>query len=317
MPVDAQSLINTTRQIIASVRNILRVMNHSLKQIVPYKETTSHTNREKLLRKPLMGPHITPWWPGVMMLIMTIENNHDLSKLKIIGRIVFETLLLMKRRMEIGMTTLELDAIGAKNLEKYGARSAPILMYDFPGHTCISINEEAAHGIPSEKVIQPGDVVNIDVSAELDGYFGDTGGTFLVPPMDPKIQYLCRSTRKALHQAMDIAKTGARVNRIGASIDRTARRHGFVTLKDLGSHGIGKSLHEDPHFIANFYDRNDHRVLSEGQVITIEPFLSTGSEQTTTEDDGWTLTTGTGNFSAQYEHTMVITKGKPIILTAL
>lgn len=252
-----------------------------------------------------------------MILAMTIENNNDLSKLKIIGRIVFETLLLMKGRMEIGMTTLELDAIGAKNLEKYGARSAPMVMYDFPGYTCISINEEAAHGIPSEKVICAGDVVNIDVSAELDGYFGDTGGTFPVPPVDPKIQYLCQSTRKALRNAMDVAKTGSKVNRIGASIYKTARRNGFVTLKDLGSHGIGKSLHEEPHFIANFYDRSDHRVLSEGQVITIEPFLSTGSEQTTTEDDGWTLTTGPGNFSAQYEHTMVITRSKPIILTAL
>jgi methionyl aminopeptidase len=252
-----------------------------------------------------------------MIRLMTIENSNDLNKLKTIGRIVFETLLLMKRRIEIGMTTLELDEIGANNLQKYGARSAPMVMYDFPGCTCISINEEAAHGIPSERIIRAGDVVNIDVSAELDGYFGDTGGTFPVPPVDPKINYLCQSTRKALRNAMDVARSGTRVNRIGASINRTARKTGFVTLKDLGSHGIGRSLHEDPHFIANFHDRNDKRVLSEGQVITIEPFLSTHNEHTTTGDDGWTLTTGTGNFSAQYEHTMVITRSKPIILTAL
>ena len=248
---------------------------------------------------------------------MTIENEDDLEKLKVIGRIVFETMMLMKKQLEIGMTTLELDEIGARNLEKYGARSAPIVMYDFPGHTCISVNEEAAHGIPSERRICESDVVNIDVSAELDGYFGDTGGTFPVPPVDPKIQYLCQSTRKALRNAMDVARAGARVNQIGASINKTARKTGFVTLKDLGSHGIGKSLHEEPHFIPNFYHKNDRRILKEGQVITIEPFLSTRREQTTTEDDGWTLTTGPGNFSAQYEHTMVITKNKPIILTRL
>ena len=131
------------------------------------------------------------------------------------------------------------------------------------------------------------------------------------------MEYLCQSTRKALRQAMKSAKAGARLNQIGRAIERTAKQTGFVTLKDLGSHGIGRSLHDEPQFIPNFYDKSDHRILKEGQVITIEPFLSTASEQTETADDGWTLTTGMGNFSAQYEYTMVITKGKPIVLTAL
>ena len=248
---------------------------------------------------------------------MTIENEEDLRKMKIIGRIVYETLLLMKREMKPGMTTRELDRIGENNLALHGARSAPVLMYDFPGHTCISINEEAAHGIPSDRIIEAGDVVNIDVSAELDGYFGDTGGTFPVPPVDPKIQYLCQSTRKALRRAMDAARAGAKINQIGAAIQKSATKSGFVTIKDLGSHGIGRSLHEEPHFIPNFYDKTDQRVLKEGQVITIEPFLSTNAESTVTLDDGWTLSTGTGNFSAQYEHTMIITRDKPVVLTAV
>lgn len=248
---------------------------------------------------------------------MTIENDDDLKKLRVIGRIVYETLMLMKKHMEVGMTTRELDEIGRENLEQYGARSAPQVTYDFPGCTCISINEEAAHGIPSGRRIEAGDVVNIDVSAELDGYFGDTGGTFPVPPVDPRIEYLCQSTRKALKQAMGAAKAGARINQIGQAIDKVARQSGFVTLKDLGSHGIGRSLHDEPHFIPNFYDRQDPRRLEEGQVITIEPFLSTGAEKTTTADDGWTLKTGAGNFSAQYEYTMVITRGKPLVMTAL
>ena len=248
---------------------------------------------------------------------MTIENEDDLKKLRAIGRIVYETLILMSEKIEPGMTTLELDNFGQHNLDRYGARSAPMVSYDFPGYTCISINEEAAHGIPSERKIQAGDVVNIDVSAELAGYFGDTGGTFLVPPVNPRLDYLCQSTRKALRKAMNAARDGAKLNQIGHAIEKTAKQSGFVTIKDLGSHGVGRSLHEEPHFIPNYYDKSDFRRLREGQVITIEPFLSIQSEETRTEDDGWTLTTGKGNFSAQYEHTMVITKGKPMVMTAL
>ncbi len=248
---------------------------------------------------------------------MTIENEDDLRALRTIGRIVFETLMLMKDSLEPGITTFELDAIGAANLARYGARSAPRLSYDFPGDTCISINSEAAHGIPGPRRVESGDVVNIDVSAELDGYFGDTGATFLVPPIDPRIEYLCQSTRKALNDAMGAARAGAKLNQIGRTIERVAKRAGFVTLRDLGSHGVGRTLHDEPHFIPNFHDKTDQRRLTEGQVITIEPFLSTAAEQTVTAPDGWTLDTGAGNFSAQYEHTMVITKGKPLVMTRL
>tara|TARA_B110000977_G_scaffold96731_1_gene127530 strand:- start:16062 stop:16808 length:747 start_codon:yes stop_codon:yes gene_type:complete len=248
---------------------------------------------------------------------MIIDNDDDLKHLKAIGRIVFETLLLMKKSLKPGISTIELDRIGEKNLARYGARSAPILMYDFPGHTCISINDEAAHGIPSGRKVAPGDVVNIDVSAELNGYFGDTGATFTVPPLDPRIEYLCQITRKSLNAAMSVARAGAKINQIGQAIERTAINAGFTTIRDLGSHGIGLSLHEEPHFIQNFYDKSDTRTLSEGQVITIEPFLSNGASSAVTADNGWALLIGEGNRSAQYEHTMVITKGKPQVLTAL
>lgn len=248
---------------------------------------------------------------------MTIETEDDITMLRTIGRIVYETLILMSKKIEIGMTTLELDEFGKRNLEKYGAQSAPMRTYDFPGYTCISINEEAAHGIPSGRKIEAGDVVNIDVSAELDGIFGDTGGTFLVPPVKPQLQYLCQVTRKALRRAIATVTAGSKLNLIGKAIENTAKQSGFVTLKDLGSHGVGRSLHEEPHFIPNYYDGSDRRILQEGQVITIEPFLSTASEQTETQDDGWTLSSGTGNFSAQYEHTMIVTKGKPLITTTL
>ncbi|ADG68253.1 methionine aminopeptidase, type I [Planctopirus limnophila DSM 3776] len=246
---------------------------------------------------------------------MTIESEDDVAALKRIGGIVANVLREMLAAAVPGMTTRELDAIGERLLERYGARSAPRLAYNFPGATCISINEEAAHGIPGERVIQPGDVLNIDVSAELDGYFADTGGTKVLPPTNPQKTRLCEATRKALEAAMQRATAGQPIHGIGAAIQRTAERHGFQVFENLGSHGIGRALHEAPEHIAGYYDPTDRRRLKEGMVITIEPFLSTRSRLVKEQPDGWTLVGARGNLSAQYEHTMIITKGMPIVVT--
>jgi methionyl aminopeptidase len=246
---------------------------------------------------------------------MTIETQDDVAALQRIGRIVSSVLQDMLDAAEPGMTTLELDSLGAQLLEKHGARSAPQLTYDFPGATCISINEEAAHGIPGGRVIRPGDVLNVDVSAELDGYFADTGGTRVVPPTNAVKTRLCHATRTALERAMQAARAGQPVNGIGAAIERTARTYGFKVIENLGSHGVGRALHEAPEHIAGYFDPTDTRVLQEGMVITIEPFLSTKSRIVTETSDGWTLVGARGNLSAQYEHTMIITKGAPIVVT--
>src|SRR5690606_37314090 len=187
--------------------------------------------------------------------------------------------------------------------------------YDFPGATCISINEEAAHGIPGNRVIRAGDVLNIDVSAELDGYFADTGGTTVVPPNNPQKTRLCHATRTALALAMKQARAGQPINGIGAAIQRTARAYGFKVIENLGSHGVGRALHEAPEHIPGYFDPHDKRILQEGMVITIEPFLSTKSRLVSEAADGWTLVGARGNLSAQYEHTMIITKGDPIVVT--
>jgi len=246
---------------------------------------------------------------------MTIENEDDVIALKRIGRIVSHVLHEMLAAAEPGMTTRDLDAIGATLLEKHGARSAPKLTYDFPGFTCISINEEAAHGIPGDRVRKAGDVVNIVVSAELGGYFAETGGTTLVPPTTPQKTRLCHATRTALEQAMKAARAGQPLNGIGAAIQRTAKAHGFKIIENLGSHGVGRALHEAPEHIPGYFDPADKRLLQEGMVITIEPFLSTKSRVVTETSDGWTLVGVAGNLSAQYEHTMIITKGEPIVVT--
>lgn len=246
---------------------------------------------------------------------MTIETQDDVVALKKIGRIVSMVLHRMLDTARPGMTTRELDRLGEQWLAEHGARSAPRLTYGFPGATCISINEEAAHGIPGDRVICAGDVLNVDVSAELNGYFADTGGTRVVPPTTPQKTRLCHATRAALAEAMKSARAGQRMNVIGSAIERTAKAYGFRVIENLGSHGVGRALHEAPEHIPGYFDPNDHRLLHEGMVITIEPFLSTKSRSVNETDDGWTLTGVKGNLSAQYEHTMIITRGEPIVVT--
>ncbi len=248
---------------------------------------------------------------------MTIETEDDVAGLKRIGSIVSHVLQEMLAAAEPGMTTRELDSLGAKLLASHGARSAPRITYDFPGSTCISINEEAAHGIPGDRVIQPGDVLNVDVSAELEGYFADTGGTRIVPPTNPQKTRLCHATRTALELAMKQARAGQSMNGIGAAIQHTAKAHGFKVIENLASHGVGRALHEAPEHIPGYFDPKDRRILKDGMVITIEPFLSTKSRIVTEAPDGWTLLGVRGNLSAQYEHTMIITRGEPIVVTRL
>ena len=247
---------------------------------------------------------------------MTIQTQDDVVALKRIGKIVSHVLQEMLDAAEPGMTTRELDTIGAQLLERQGARSAPRLTYNFPGATCISVNEEAAHGIPGDRVIKAGDVLNVDVSAELGGYFADTGGTRVVPPSNPQKTRLCHAARTALVNAMKNARSGRPLNGIGPAIESTAKTYGFKIIENLGSHGVGRALHEEPEHIASYFDRSDRRLLREGMVITIEPFLSTKSRLVTEAADGWTLVGAVGNLSAQYEHTMIITKGGPIVVTA-
>lgn len=246
---------------------------------------------------------------------MSITSEKDLEALRKIGRIVARCLQYMQSKLEPGLTTLELDTLGGEFLAANGARSAPKLTYNFPGHTCISVNEEAAHGIPGSKVLKAGDLVNIDVSAELDGYFADTGGSAIIPPESKLHQQICAVAKRALENALLEARAGAKLNRIGYAIESEAKKNGFTVIENLGSHGVGRALHEEPGFIPGYFDKNDKRVLKKNQVITIEPFISSGAHEVDENGDGWTLVTKKGIFTAQYEHTIVITDGAPLIMT--
>ena len=246
---------------------------------------------------------------------MTVENQDDIDGVLNAGRVVARARDAMLNAVEPGITTAELDKVGDELLDRFGAKSAPRVTYNFPGATCISINEEVAHGIPCDRIIRAGDIVNVDVSAELDGYFADTGGTVVVPPVAKVKTRLCDATQLALKLAIAEARAGAPINRIGRAVQRTAKLHGFKVFHDLAGHGIGRSLHEEPEGIVSYFDRLDTRRLKLGQVVAIEPFLSTKSTRVTQADDGWTLLAHPQNLSAQYEHTIIVTRGAPIVAT--
>jgi len=247
---------------------------------------------------------------------MTIESEQDLAGLREIGHIVALALHEMRQRVRPGITTAELDSIGAEVLAQHGANSAPMAVYDFPGATCISLNHVAAHGIPGDRVIREGDLVNVDVSAELNGYFADTAATIPVPPISADADRLCRCAQDALARAIAVARVGVPLNEIGRAVEETASEYGLEVIRNLPGHGIGRTLHEKPQ-VLNFYHPRANQRLSEGMVFTIEPFLSLGASSVDKGGDGWALITADGSLAAQYEHTIVVTRGEPLVLTQL
>lgn len=246
---------------------------------------------------------------------MTLNNDEDLQRLKEIGRICANAVQIMGAALEPGITTAELDAIGRKVLEDAGARSAPELTYNFPGATCISVNEEIAHGIPGARVIQAGDLVNIDVSAEKNGLFADTGSSFAVPPIKPQIERLCRDGKRAMWVGLNEVKAGKPLAAIGNAIGSFARKNRYTLVTNLASHGVGRSLHEEPTEIATWPDKHEKRRMTDGMVFTIEPFLSLGAQWAEGGDDEWTLYSEPRAPTVQYEHTVVVTRNGPVVVT--
>jgi methionyl aminopeptidase len=245
---------------------------------------------------------------------LTIDNDDQLQALKEIGRIVRQTLDLMQAAVRPGISTLELDAMGERNLIAKGARSAPQLAYNFPMATCISVNDEIAHGIASDQVLVDGDIVNIDVSAEKGGFYGDAGRSIPVGSGHENLERMCRDTKKAMNKAVWSTRAGQRINAIGRLIEKEATRGGYNVIPDLCGHGVGAAIHEEPQ-VPNIHVKENREKLHHGLVLTIEPFFTHGSGDIYEADDGWTLKTCDGSIAAQYEHTFVVTKGQPIILT--
>ncbi|MFI5371122.1 MAG: type I methionyl aminopeptidase [Candidatus Eisenbacteria bacterium] len=246
---------------------------------------------------------------------MSIGDEHDLAGLLAAGRVVRVALEAMRAGVRAGVTTAELDRIAAQVFERHGARSAPMLVYGFPGVTCISVNEEIVHGIPSSRRLVDGDLVKLDVTAEKDGYMADAALTVGVGSVAPEVSALVASAERSLVAGLAAARVGRRVRDIGRAVETVVRGDGFRVVKPLTGHGIGRTIHEHP-LVPNYDDPADDTRLTRGLVITIEPIIAMGAGQMMETGDGWTLVSADGAVAAHVEHTIVVGEREPLILTA-
>lgn len=247
---------------------------------------------------------------------MSITTASELIGMKKASEAVAYTLKEMRNFARPGISTKELDDYGGQILNDLGANSAPYLTYGFPGWTCISVNHEFCHGIPSSKrILKEGDLINIDVSAELDGFWSDNGGSFVIGDDIHQHQKLVEASKAILHKAISNIKGGVRISDIGFLMETEAKKMGYKVIRNLAGHGIGRSLHEEPSEIANYRDKSNRTRFRKNSVVAIETFISTASTYAETLQDGWTLVGNKGGFMAQHEHTLVVTEGRPMILT--
>lgn len=247
---------------------------------------------------------------------MSITSDEEMYGIQAAAHAVAVTLKKMCDYTKVGMSTKEIDDYGLTLLKSFGANSAPNKDYDFPGCACISVNHEVCHGIPrSTKILKAGDLVNIDVSAELNGYYGDNGCSFILEEDHQNLQPLVDASQEILKLAISQIKSEVRIADIGGLIQTEAKKRGFDVIKNICGHGIGRKLHEAPSEIPNFRDHYNKNRFTKNSVIALETFISTKTNFVKDSGDGWTLVTGDQSFVAQHEHTLIVTDGEPIILT--
>ena len=245
---------------------------------------------------------------------MSIQSLADWNGLRKAGLITHLTLDALEKAVRPGITTAELDEVALEVFRRHGARSAPALVYGFPGTVLISLNDEVVHGVPGPRRLAPGDMVKLDVTVEKDGYVADAARTVIVGAGTETARRLVACARAAFDAALDVASAGVPVNEIGRAVDGVVRRHGFSVVDDLAGHGVGRTIHESPS-VPNRYDPRQRDVLTAGLVLTIEPLVSAGSRKVVEQPDGWTIRTRDGSLAAHHEHTLVITRGRPVVLT--
>lgn len=246
---------------------------------------------------------------------MSIKSASEFEGLKRIGRIVRRTLDGMAEAVRPGITTAELCRIGEKILHDHGAESSPPKAYGFPAAVCISVNDEAIHGIPTSRMLLEGDLVKLDLAAEKNGFVADAAITVRVGKVPELAEDLVRCAERAFRRGAKAARVGSRVYEIGRVVEREVSADGFRVMRELCGHGVGRRIHELPS-VPNFFDKRSRTHLTEGLVITIEPIIAGGTGHAELQEDRWTIKTADGSLSAHYEHTIVITKGDPILLTA-
>jgi len=246
---------------------------------------------------------------------MTASSEIDLKGLRRVGQLVARTIAHMRAQVRPGITTAELDAVGERFARAAGARSAPQLAYDFPGFNCLSVNEEIVHGVPGARVLREGDVVKLDVTLELDGYMADSAVTVIIPPVSAEARQLQRAARVAFNSGVAVARAGQSLREVGRAVESAAKREGAVVVRELTGHGIGRRIHEPPS-VPNWGDPDARTILTEGMVIALEPMLTSVPVRVVEEADGWTLRTHNRVLAVHHEHTIVIRRGAPLVLTA-
>ena len=246
---------------------------------------------------------------------MSIQSPADLKGLRRAGRLARQTLDALEKNVRVGATTADLDAVAVELFARHGARSAPALVYGFPGTVLISVNDEIVHGVPGSRKLKEGDLVKLDVTVELNGYVADAARSVVVGTGSDQAHLLVACAREAFLAGARVARAGTRVNEIGRAVDQEVTRHGFKVVRGLCGHGVGRTIHEEPS-VPNWYDPRQTDVLTEGLVFTIEPMISAGSTIPVEDRDGWTIRTRDGSLSSHYEHTVMIAQGRPVLLTA-
>jgi methionyl aminopeptidase len=246
---------------------------------------------------------------------VSTDDPRDLEGLQAAGKAVAAVLRETRRHVRPGVTTKELDEVAERTMKRYGARSAPRLVYDFPGAICISVDDEAVHGIPGPRRLREGQLVKLDVTVERDGYFADAAVSVPVGRVKPAVSRLVAPAQRALNEALEAVRPGMTTAELGGIVEAAVERRGARVLRELTGHGIGRTIHEGPS-VPNFADPDATETLTEGLVFTIEPIIAQSTRETVTEDDGWTISTDDGSVSAHAEHTLVVRDGRPLILTA-
>lgn len=243
-----------------------------------------------------------------------IKSGEEIELLKIAGQIVGDTHNYLKQFIKPGITTKELDKLAYDYIISRDATPSFLNYEGYPASICTSVNEEVVHGIPSDRVLQEGDIISIDIGACYKGYHGDSAWSYPVGNISEEKKYLLEHTEKSLYEGLSVIKPGMKIGDIGYAIEQYALKHKLGVVKELVGHGVGKHLHESPD-VPNYGRKNTGMTLRKGMVIAVEPMLNLGTADIYILDDDWTIITADDKPSAHFEHTIVVTKDGYEILT--
>ena len=246
--------------------------------------------------------------------MIILKSERDVEAMRVSGALAAEVLNLVSRWIQPGVTTREIDSYAANLMKERGAKSAFLGYRKYPGHLCISVNDQVVHGLPSDRRVQFGDIISLDVGVIYRGYIGDTARTIAVGGCCVIAQTLMDVTERALYEGIGQATAGNRVADISRAIQKYVEGNGFSVVREFVGHGVGRSMHEEPQ-VPNFVDGKSSPKLRAGMTIAIEPMVNAGKPAVEILHDGWTVVTKDGQPSAHFEHTVLITENEPEILT--